>query len=51
MGSEILIFGSHALLGKLSTDLDCFMPKFKLQYDDLENIKTDSVNAVVFQRT
>ena len=24
------------------------MPKFKLEYDDLENIKTDRVNAVVF---
>ena len=24
------------------------MPKFKLEYNDLENIKTDRVNAVVF---
>ena len=28
--------------------MDCFIPKFKLEYDNLENIKTDSVNAVVF---
>ena len=28
--------------------LDCFIPKFKLKYDDLENIKTDRVNTVVF---
>ena len=24
------------------------MPKFKLKYDDLKNIKTDRVNIVVF---
>ena len=28
--------------------MDCFIPKFKLKYDDLENIKTDRVNTVVF---
>ena len=28
--------------------LDCCIPKFKLKYDDLENIKTDRVNIVVF---
>ena len=28
--------------------MDCFIPKFKLEYDDLENIKTDCVNTVVF---
>ena len=28
--------------------LDCFIPKFKLKYDDLENINTELVNTVVF---
>ena len=36
------------MLGELSTDFRCFAPKFKFEYDDLENIKTDCVNAVVF---
>ena len=30
------------------TILDCFIPKFQLGYDDLENVKTDCANAVVF---
>ena len=28
--------------------MDCFITKFKLEYDNLENPKTDRVNAVVF---
>ena len=28
--------------------LDCFILKFKLKYDDLENVKTDRVNTTVF---
>ena len=28
--------------------MDCFIPKFKLEYEDLDNIKTDRVNTVVF---
>ena len=28
--------------------MDCFIPKFKLKYDNIENIKTDRVNTVVF---
>ena len=28
--------------------MDCFIPNSKLEYDDLENIKTDHVNTVVF---
>ena len=40
-GSEILTFG------KFQPILDCFIPTFKLEYDDLENIKTDRVNTVV----
>ena len=46
-GSEILTFGSNCS-ANFQPILDCFIPKFKLEYDDLENIKTDLVNAVVF---
>ena len=46
-GSEILTFGSH-FSANFQPILDCFVPKFKLEYDDLENITTDSVNTVVF---
>ena len=46
-GSEILTFGSHCS-PNFQPILDCVIPKFKLEYDDLENIKTDSVNTVVF---
>ena len=46
-GSEILTFGSHCS-ANFQPILDCFIPKLKLEYDDLENIKTDSVNTVVF---
>ena len=47
MGSEILAFGSHCAEHFLPI-LHCFIPKFKFKYDDLENIKTDRVNTVVF---
>ena len=47
MGSEILDFGSH-YLASFQPILDCFIRKFKLKYDNLENIKTDRVNTVVF---
>ena len=46
-GSEILAFGSHCS-ANFQPILDCFIPKFKLEYDDLENIKTDRVNSIVF---
>ena len=46
-GSEILTFGSHCS-ANFKPILDSFIPKFKLEYDDLENIKTDRVSAVVF---
>ena len=46
-GSEILAFGSHCS-ANFQPILDCFLPKFKLKYDDLENIKADRVNTVVF---
>ena len=45
--SEILDFGSHCS-ANFQPIFDCFIPKFKLKYDDLENIKTDPVNTIVF---
>ena len=45
--SEILTFGSHCS-ANFQPIFDCFILKFKLEYEDLENIKTDCVNAVVF---
>ena len=47
MGSEIVIFGSHCS-ANFQPILDCFILNFKLEYDNLENIKTDCVNVVVF---
>ena len=47
MGSEILAFGNQCS-ANFQPILDCFIPKFKLTYDDLENMKTDRVNTVVF---
>ena len=46
-GSEILTFDSHCS-ANFQPILDCFIPKFKLEYDDSEIVKTDRVNAVVF---
>ena len=46
-GSKILAFGSHCS-ANFQPILNCLIPKFKLKYDDLENIKTDRVNTVVF---
>ena len=36
------------MLGELSTDFRFFYIKIKLKYDNLENIKTDRVNTVIF---
>ena len=46
-GSEILNFGSHCS-AICQSILDCFIPKFKLKYDDSKNIKADRVNTFVF---
>ena len=46
-GSEILTFGGH-WSANFQPILDCFIPNFKLEYDDSENIETDCVNTVVF---
>ena len=45
-GSEILTFDSHCS-ANFQPILDCFIPKFELEYDNLENIKTDSVDTVI----
>ena len=36
------------MLDELSADFGLFYTKIELKYDDLENIKTDCVNTVVF---
>ena len=46
-GSEILAFGSHCS-ANFPPILDCLIPKFEFEYDDLENTKADRVNAIVF---
>ena len=46
-GSEILTSGSHCS-ANFQPILDCFIPKSKLEYDELENIKNGSSNSVVF---
>ena len=46
-GPKILAFGSHSS-AKFQSILDCFIPNFKLKYEDSENIKADRVNIVVF---
>ena len=43
-GFRNLAFGDHCS-ANFQPILDCFIPKFKLEYDDLENIKTDRVNT------
>ena len=46
-GPKILAFGSHSL-AKFQPMLDCFIPNFKLKYEDSENIKADRVNTMAF---
>ena len=44
---KILAFGSHCS-ANFQQMLDCFIPNFKLKYEDSENIKAGRVNTVVF---
>ena len=46
-GPKNLPFGSHCS-ANFQLILDCFIPNFKLKYEDSENIKADRVNTVVF---
>ena len=39
-GPEILAFGGHCS-ANIQPILNCFVPNFKLKYEDSENIKTD----------
>ena len=43
-GPDVLAFGSHCL-AKFQPILNCFIPKFKLKYEDSENIKTDCADS------
>ena len=45
-GPEILPFVSHCS-ANFQPILDCFIPNFKLRYEDSENVKAGSVNTVV----
>ena len=46
-GPKSLGFSSHCS-ANVQPILDCFIPDFKLNYEDSENIKADLVNTVVF---
>ena len=46
-GPEILVFVSHFSVN-FQPIFDCFLPYFKLKYENSENIKADCVNTVVF---
>ena len=46
-GPEVLAFGIHCS-AKFQPIFDCSVPDFKLKFEDLENIKTDCVDTVVF---
>ena len=46
MRPEILAFGRHCS-ANFQSILNCFIPNFKLKYEDSENIKTNA-NTVVF---
>ena len=48
VGPEILAFGSHCL-AKFQTILDCFIPHFKLKYEDSENVKANRIDVVIFK--
>ena len=44
---EILAFGSHCS-ANFQRILDCFVPNFKLKYEDSQDIIADSMNRNVF---
>ena len=46
-GPKILAFGSN-FSAKFQPIMDCFMPNFKLKYEDSENIKADRLSTIVF---
>ena len=46
-GPKIVAFGSHCS-ANFQPLLNCFIPNFKLKYEDTENVKADRVNTVIF---
>ena len=44
---KILAFGGHCS-ANFQPMLDCFIPNFKLTYEDSQNIKADRVSTVLF---
>ena len=48
VGPEILAFVIHCSVN-FQPILDCFIPNFKLKYEDSENIKVDQVDIVAFK--
>ena len=46
-GPKILALGSHCS-AKFQPILDCFIPNFKLKYQDAENVKANRLSLVVF---
>ena len=46
-GPEILAVDSH-YSAKFLLIFDCFIPNFKLKYEDLDNIGTDRLDIVIF---
>ena len=45
-GRKILAFGSHSM-ANFQPIFDCFIPNFKLKYEDSKTIKIDRVNTVI----
>ena len=46
-GLEMLAFINY-FWANFKPILDCFIPNFRLKYEDSENIKTDNINTVLF---
>ena len=46
-GAEIQAFVSHCS-ANFKQILDCFIPSYKLKYEDSENVKADRVTTAVF---
>ena len=46
VGPEILAFVSHCS-ANFKPIMDCFIPNFKLKYEDPDNRKADHVNTVI----
>ena len=47
-GPNILAFGSHSS-ENFQPFVDCFIPDFKIKYENSENVKADRVNTVLLR--